>query len=352
MDEDEATSSSVAEASRPPQPVLIIDKETRNINQWKVNISRIAPMRETSTGRTVYVYVIDVERTEAKENETKRWCIYRRFIEFYVLEMKLLEFHGDSLRFTMLPPKKTPMSRNRAFLEQTSSSFPAIPIFSLQTGMVSCYLHLQIRFNLLLSDLNPWKVVKKMPGKLSREKGQHLRPFLLTVLANTLYTQERMEFREKFEVSDLSSLSSLSVTGDNTHSSFYNPLFGNNCYGCKIADEHDNNNSQLSRSFMDGVSVLFFSLFSHVAQWKLNILSALRMLCRDTIDNLLLLLLKRAYWTIFNEENFVTITRLIQSAIFCSDGSLPSDQEKSLREELATRRALEFFQDEDSIMVA
>ncbi|KAE9420326.1 hypothetical protein Angca_001507, partial [Angiostrongylus cantonensis] len=71
-----------------------------------------------------------------------------------------------------------------------------------------------------------------------------------------------------------------------------------------------------------------------------------RDLCRDTIDNLLLLLLKRACWTLFNEQNLVAITRLIQTTIFCSDGSLPSDQEKSLREELATRRALEFFQDE------
>ncbi|KAE9420383.1 hypothetical protein Angca_009626, partial [Angiostrongylus cantonensis] len=199
QDEDETSSSSVAETSR-SQPVLIIDEETRNINRWKVNISRIAPMRETNTGRTVYVYVIDVERTEGKDNETKRWCIYRRFIEFYVLEMKLLEFHGDSLRFTMLPPKKTPMSRNRAFLEQHRLLFQMF-LSSLckqkvlqRSELLFAFLSSseEFRYNLLLSDLNPWKVVKKMPGKLSREKGQHLRPFLLTLLANTLYTPEKM----------------------------------------------------------------------------------------------------------------------------------------------------------------
>lgn len=70
------------------------------------------------------------------------------------------------------------------------------------------------------------------------------------------------------------------------------------------------------------------------------------MLCRNTIDSLMLHLLKKAYWLVFSEVNLATITQLIQAAIFCSDGSLPSDQEKSLREELATRRALEFAQEE------
>ncbi|VDM62197.1 unnamed protein product [Angiostrongylus costaricensis] len=215
QDEDEASSSSVAETSR-SQPVLIIYEETRNINRWKVNISRIKKVLFL-LGRTVYVYVIDVERTEGKDSETKRWCIYRRFIEFYVLEMKLLEFHGDSLRFTMLPPKKTPMSRNRAFLEQHRLLFQLF-LSSLckqkvlqRSELLFAFLSSseEFRCNLLLSDLNPWKVVKRMPGKLSREKGQHLRPFLLTLLANTLYAPEKMDFREKFEVSDLRFVSSM-----------------------------------------------------------------------------------------------------------------------------------------------
>lgn len=41
-----------------------------------------------------------------------------------------------------------------------------------------------------------------MPSKLGREKGQHLRPFLLTVLANTLYAQEKVDYKEKIETSD------------------------------------------------------------------------------------------------------------------------------------------------------
>nr|CDJ89770.1 Phox-associated and Regulator of G protein signalling and Phox and Sorting nexin domain containing protein [Haemonchus contortus] len=352
-DEDDVSSSSAVEASN-AEPVLVIDKETRNINQWKVNISKIVPMRDSTTGRTVYVYVIDVERKEAKEKETKCWCIYRRFAEFYVLEMKLLEFHGDSLRFTLLPPRKTLVSRNRAFLEQHRLLF-SLFLSSLckqnmlqRSDLLFAFLTSseEFRQNILLSDLNPWKVVKKMPGKLSREKGQHLRPFLLTVLANTLFTQEKVEFKEKFEASESSSLSSLSVSGEQYHTSFYNPLFGNNCYGCKIAENEGGCMQSWSKSFTDGMSLLFFSVMSHASHWTMNIHSALRLLCRNTIDYLMLHLLKRLYWIVFSEVNLVTLTQLIQTAIFCSDGSLPSDQEKSLREELATRRALEFAQEE------
>ncbi|PIO72964.1 hypothetical protein TELCIR_05086 [Teladorsagia circumcincta] len=115
-----------------------------------------------------------------------------------------------------------------------------------------------------------------MPGKLSREKGQHLRPFLLTVLANTLYTQEKVEFKEKFEASETSSLSSLSVGGEQFSTSFFNPLFGNNCYGCKIAEFEGGSKQSWSRSFTDGVSLLFFSIVSHTSTWTMNVHAALR----------------------------------------------------------------------------
>lgn len=37
----------------------------------------------------------------------------------------------------------------------------------------------------LLADLNPWRAMKKMPAKLSRERGQNLHRFLSTLDAST-----------------------------------------------------------------------------------------------------------------------------------------------------------------------
>ncbi|EYB84505.1 hypothetical protein Y032_0315g2272 [Ancylostoma ceylanicum] len=284
-DEDDVSASASIIDCPSSEPAFVIDKETRNINLWKVNVSKIQPMRDNTTGRTIYVYVIDVERTEAKEKETKSWSICRRFSEFYVLEMKLLEFHGDSLRFTLLPPRKPLITRNRAFLEQHRLLFSMFLSSLCKQKMLhrsdllfafltSCE---EFRSSLLLSDLNPWKVVKKMPSKLGREKGQHLRPFLLTVLANTLYAQDKVDFKEKIETSDSSSLSSISMAADHYYTNYYNPLFGNNCYGCNVAEEDSGTARIWTRSLTDSISLLFFSIMACTSQWILNIQSALRL---------------------------------------------------------------------------
>ncbi|KIH60455.1 PXA domain protein [Ancylostoma duodenale] len=76
-DEDDVSASASIIDCPNSEPAFVIDKETRNINLWKVNVSKIQPMRDNTTGRTIYVYVIDVERTEAKEKETKSWSICR-----------------------------------------------------------------------------------------------------------------------------------------------------------------------------------------------------------------------------------------------------------------------------------
>ncbi|VDM73180.1 unnamed protein product [Strongylus vulgaris] len=184
-----------------------------------------------------------------------------------------------------------------------------------------------------------------MPGKLGREKGQHLRPFLLTVLANTLFAQEKVEFEEKIQASDNSSLSSMSMAADYCHT-FYNPLFGNNCQGCRVAEENNDVIQMWTRSLTDGLSLLFFTTMAGTSQLILDILASIRMLCRNTIDSLMKHLLRRMFDSILNERNFVMFLHFIQTAIFLSDGSVPSDQEKNLREELAIRRVLEFAQEE------
>lgn len=91
----------------------------------------------------------------------------------------------------------------------------------------------------MLSDLNPWRVVKKMPGRLTREKGQHLRPFLLNMLAKTLATPDKFDIRAQLDLkSETSSLSSVSAMGSEAPPSLYSRVFGNNFNkNVKIVDD-------------------------------------------------------------------------------------------------------------------
>ncbi len=62
-------------------------------------------------GRMYYVYVVNVERKPEPDAPTgvkqRQWTVDRRYHEFYILESKLIEFHGESIVSLCLPPKKT-----------------------------------------------------------------------------------------------------------------------------------------------------------------------------------------------------------------------------------------------------
>ena len=58
----------------------------------------------------------------ADDFEKSNWQVYRRYNEFYVLEQKLTEFHGE-FDDTQLPPRKTFSTKDQKFLEFRRESF-------------------------------------------------------------------------------------------------------------------------------------------------------------------------------------------------------------------------------------
>lgn len=163
----------------------------RDLSLWKASLPRIEPRRDPQTGRTMYVYVIEVEATDMG---SRRWCTDRRYREFYVLESKLVEFHGEQVRGGFpLPPKKTFNNKSRAFVESQRAIFdqflkrllhnPALKGSELLHAFLTSPNELTASF---LPD--PFKVMRKMPGKLARERGQNLAPFLHSLISSITKT--------------------------------------------------------------------------------------------------------------------------------------------------------------------
>ncbi|CAI5441672.1 unnamed protein product [Caenorhabditis angaria] len=343
---------------------LIMDADARDLNTWKVNVAKVAPLKDTYTDRTIYVFVIEVERPDAKPHETRSWSIHRSFNEFYVLESKLNVFHGDSLRFAALPIRKTFVTRNRPFMEQHRLIFSTfISTLCKQKVLNRSELLLtflssneEFRDTLMLSDLNPWKVVKKMPGKLSREKGQNLKPYLLKTLANTLapviLPSEEKVFDKTFssDIQENGSIGSLGLTSPpiNTVATnvIYSSVYGNN-FGGIIDSEIARNNvierSIWSKSSFDAILLLIWSTFSKFP-YILNILSAIRTLCSTTINSTIRLIFDGVFQKCLRIENLVYLVQHIQYTLFNNDQPWPTEQEMKMREELAKRRTLEYFQ--------
>ncbi|CAI4229227.1 unnamed protein product [Auanema sp. JU1783] len=333
--------------------LLIIDQATKNMNFWTVGISKVIPFKENTTGRTIFVYVIDVDRSDAQEHETKQWIVYRRYTEFYALESKLYEFHGANLKLNMLPSRKTFERKNREFMEQNRQVF-SLFLSSLckqtslrRSDLVFAFLTSpdEFRESLMLSDLNPWKVVKKMPSKLSREKGQHLRPFLLNMLANTLSPPED-NYKEKVDVlSESSSMSSTSAAVDQANPSVYSSLFGNNCANMKFREEDLPTRQPWTQSPFDASMLLLHDALSQVPVWLGSIVSAIRLMFKSSFDGAVNSVFNLLFCKLYEGGSLLDQVQLLHETLFCSYKAPPSVQERVLRDQLMKQRLSEFIQE-------
>uniref|UniRef100_A0A0M3JH08 Sorting nexin-14 (inferred by orthology to a human protein) n=1 Tax=Anisakis simplex TaxID=6269 RepID=A0A0M3JH08_ANISI len=109
----------------------------------------------------------------------------------------LLEFHGDAIKADPLPPRKPFATKGRAFIETQRPYFARFLQLLTRQSLLKrsdlLFMFLtsdqELKDTIQLSDLNPWNMVRKMPGKFTRERGQNLKPFILSLLATTLAPQ-------------------------------------------------------------------------------------------------------------------------------------------------------------------
>jgi len=112
------------------------------------------------------------------------WKVDRKYQEFYVLETKMVEFHGESiLDEGRLPAKKLFNMKSRAFVE---SMRPAFEKFLRRLLRNKKLRHSELLYTFLTSTdeftatflPNPIQLMRNFPGKFSLERGQNLSPFL------------------------------------------------------------------------------------------------------------------------------------------------------------------------------
>ncbi|OUC46688.1 PX domain protein [Trichinella nativa] len=167
-------------------------------------VARVEPRREVNSGRTIYVYVVEVE-----DEMQDRWTVDRRYGDFYALESKLVEFHGDQLLKPFpLPAKKTFGGRaSRTFVASRRPDFDQflkrLLANPLLKGSQLLLAFLSVRGQWTPSVARPFDVIRKMPSvvKLSRERGQNLTGFLKNFApTNTSSSNTRRTFCVKSSV--------------------------------------------------------------------------------------------------------------------------------------------------------
>ncbi|KAK7906622.1 hypothetical protein WMY93_015234 [Mugilogobius chulae] len=96
----------------------------RNLSEWNAWIPFIDVMEDEIRKERVPAFLIQVQRDDRRGvgHESESWCVLRRYMEFYVLESKLTEFHG-AFADAQLPSKRILGPKNYEFLESKRPEF-------------------------------------------------------------------------------------------------------------------------------------------------------------------------------------------------------------------------------------
>ena len=124
--------------------------------------------------------------------EDLHWTVQRRYSEFYALESKLTEFHGE-FDDVKLPPKgKIFFGKGLDVMQSKKKPFEEYLVGLLQkpalkgSDLLFTFLTSPEEFTVAASNLGLGKMIKNVPIKLTKEKGQSLQPFIDSFVASTL----------------------------------------------------------------------------------------------------------------------------------------------------------------------
>uniref|UniRef100_A0A0N4ZZ89 PXA domain-containing protein n=1 Tax=Parastrongyloides trichosuri TaxID=131310 RepID=A0A0N4ZZ89_PARTI len=348
----------------------------KSSTKLSIRIEDIEIRRDSIASRSYYVYAIAVISTDISTAEptSVEWTVLRRPEEFYVLQQKLLEKRGSALAsFQSLPPKKSIASRDKIILLEN------LPVFENFLNDINHHSLLQksdLFFNFLsspdefkdsinFSELNPWRVVKKVPQKLSREKGQNLKSFILNSLANLLappsssiygyYGRSHSNF-DTFSFNDNLSTSSIceseaikygkSNTTTNKLKLQTNTMVLNKNENISCIDKClsliSKNDKSKKPDFYTTLLIFILNIIN-LPRWILYPFLFIEYLFTNIISNYLTTILRFKIKSILIPSTFSSIISALHGTIFDINDQIITAEEKNLRKQLAKRKFIDLF---------
>ncbi|XP_044144605.1 sorting nexin-14 isoform X5 [Bufo gargarizans] len=311
-------------------PVEVLTATTpntpRNLSAWNISIPFVdffedaCPEKRDKKER-IPVFCIDVERNDRKAvgHDAERWSVYRKYIEFYVLESKLTEFHG-TFPDTQLPSKRIIGPKNYEFLKSKREEFQEYLQKLLQhpelsnSQLLADFLSpnsLETQFHdKILPDVNLGKMIKSVPGKLIKEKGQHLEPFIMNFI-NSCESPKPKPSRPELTI--------LSPTSENDKKLF-NDLFKNNANRSENIERRHNQNCFMEVMTVEGVyDYLMYvgRVVFHISDWFHHLLMGGRILLKNTLETYTDHYLQCKLEHLCQEHRLVSLITRLRDAVFC-----------------------------------
>ncbi|XP_029530895.1 sorting nexin-14-like isoform X7 [Oncorhynchus nerka] len=318
-----------------PMEAVSTPSTPRNLSAWTITIPYIDFFDDDIKRERIPVFCIDVERNDRKAvgHETEHWSVYRRYLEFYVLESKLTEFHG-SFPDAQLPSKRIIGPKNYEFLTSKREEFqeylqkllqhPELSNSQLLADFLSPHSMDSQFVDKMLPDVNLGKIIKSVPSKLIKEKGQHLEPFLNSFF-NSCESPKPKPSRPELTI--------LSPTSENDKKLF-NELFKNNANRSESTEKKHNQNYFMEMITVEGVyDYLMFvgRVVFRIPDWMHHLLMGGRILLKNTLEAYTDHYLQHKLDKVFQEHRLISLITLLRDAVFCENSEPRSLENKQKR---------------------
>uniref|UniRef100_A0AAR2L556 Sorting nexin 14 n=1 Tax=Pygocentrus nattereri TaxID=42514 RepID=A0AAR2L556_PYGNA len=318
-----------------PMEAISTPSTPRNLSAWSITIPYVDLFDDEVKKERIPVYCIDVERNDRRAvgHETEHWSVYRRYLEFYVLESKLTEFHG-SFPDAQLPSKRIIGPKNYEFLTSKREEFeeylqkllqhPELSNSQLLADFLSPHSMESQFHDKMLPDVNLGKIIKSVPSKLIKEKGQHLEPFIQAFF-NSCESPKPKPSRPELTI--------LSPTSEN-NKKLFNDLYKNNANRSEVTEKRHNQNYFMEMITVEGVyDYLMFvgRVVFHIPDWLHHLLMGGRILFKNTLEAYTDYYLQNKLDKVFQEHRVVSLITLLRDAVFCENSEPRSLEDKQKR---------------------
>ncbi|XP_067845280.1 sorting nexin-14 isoform X3 [Heptranchias perlo] len=316
------------------EELAITPNAHRNLSAWKISIPYVDFFFDSKKER-IPVFCIEVERNDERSegHESEHCSVYRRYFEFYVLESKLTEFHG-SFPDAQLPSKRLIGPKNYEFLKSKREEFqeylqnllkhPELSNSQLLADFLSPDGCESQFLEKILPDVNLGKIIKSVPGKLIKEKGQHLESFL-TAFINSCEAPKPKPSRPELTI--------LSPTSEN-NKKLFNDLYKNNANRSESTEKKYNQNYFMEMMTLDGIyDYLMYvgRVVFHIPDWLHHLFMGGRILFKNTLEAYSDCYLQYKLGQLLQEHRVVSLITLLRDAVFCENADPCSIEDKQKR---------------------
>lgn len=173
-------------------PLPGLPEEIKDLSTLKVAIVNINTKFDI-VGRELFYF--EIETTQVND---KKWLVERQFAEFFTLASKLKEFHGDELTDFLLPTRKF-LRANKSLMESYRYDLELFlrdllgNVYLKRSELVYNFLSAPEFSGYFTDNFNLGKMIKNVPAKFSKERGQHLYPFLRNFVLSCERSQSGQE---------------------------------------------------------------------------------------------------------------------------------------------------------------